>query len=97
MADFRVVHIVDGDTFDVSPGWQWEGHAGARVRPAGYNAPELHEPGGQAAKEKLARLLLNQTVTLGPAHRLDRGRVVCEVHFQGRNLAEYFASPVGRR
>jgi len=97
MADFRVVHVVDGDTFDVSPGWQWKGYEGTRVRPTGYDAPELHEFGGQAAKDKLTRLLLNQTVTLGPAYRIDHPRLVCDVYFQGRNLADYFASPLKAR
>jgi endonuclease YncB( thermonuclease family) len=54
MAEFTVVSVIDGDTFDVSPSWQWNGQSGSRVRPTGYDAPELHALGGQAAKAKLA-------------------------------------------
>ena len=89
MAEFMVMEIIDGDTFDVS-GWKWQGQEGDRVRPTGYDAPELTEPGGQAAKDKLSTLILGETVELGTAYRVDRGRLVCDVSFQGKNLADYF-------
>jgi endonuclease YncB( thermonuclease family) len=92
MAEFNVVHVVDGDTFDVSPGWQWNGNQGNRVRPTGYDAPEMYEFGGQAAKDWLARLLLNKTVTLGKAYKLDHGRLVCDVFFQGKSLADWYTA-----
>ena len=90
MAEFSVIQVIDGDTFDVSPQWRWEGQTGSRVRAAGYDAPELGTFGGQAAKEKLERLILGRKVELGAAYRVDRGRLVCEVYFQGKNLADYF-------
>ena len=90
MAEFSVVTIIDGDTFDVSPQWRWNGQDGSRVRPSGYDAPELQSYGGQAAKEKLTRLILGENVDLRSAHRIDRGRLVCDVYFKGNNLAEYF-------
>ncbi len=90
MAVFRVTTIIDGDTFTVAPQWQWNGQSGAHVRPTGYDAPELHEPGGQAAKAKLSRLILGRNVELRTAHRVDRGRLVCDVYVDGRNLADYF-------
>ena len=90
MAEFGVVTIIDGDTFDVSPQWRWNGQDGSRVRPSGYDAPELQSYGGQAAKEKLTRLILGENVDLRSAHRIDRGRLVCDVYFKGNNLAEYF-------
>ena len=90
MAEFSVVTIIDGDTFDVSPQWRWNGQDGSRVRPTGYDAPELQSYGGQAAKEKLTRLILGENVDLRSAHRIDRGRLVCDVYFKGNHLAEYF-------
>jgi len=53
MPTFTVTSIIGGDTFEVSPQWKWSGETGTRVRPAGYDAPELHAYGGQAAKDKL--------------------------------------------
>lgn len=90
MAQFRVTNVVDGDTFDVTPGWTWSGQKGSRVRPAGYDAPEMSNVGGQAAKNKLTSLLYGKTVELGEAYRVDRGRLVCEVFLNRQNLATYF-------
>jgi len=90
MSVFTVTAIIDGDTFEVTPRWKWNGDTGTRVRPTGYNAPELHTYGGQAAKEKLSRLILGEEVELGTAYRVDRGRLVCDVYFRGKNLADYF-------
>jgi len=92
MSVFTVTAIIDGDTFEVSPQWKWNGETGTRVRPTGYDAPELHAYGGQAAKDKLSNLILGKTVELGNAYRIDRGRLVCDVYYQGRNLADYFSA-----
>lgn len=90
MAEFKVVNTVDGDTFDVSPWWNWREQSGERVRPTGYDAPELHAYGGQAAKAKLTRLILGEKVDLRTAYRVDRGWLVCDVYLRGKNLADYF-------
>lgn len=90
MAQFKVTNIIDGDTFDVSPGWKWNDNTGSRVRPAGYDAPEMSERGGQAAKDKLTSLLYGKSVELGEAYRVDRGRLVCKVLLNGVNLVNYF-------
>ena len=90
MSTFAVTSIIDGDTFEVSPQWKWNGETGTRVRPTGYNAPEMGTSGGQAAKNKLSNLILGKEVDLRTAHKIDRGRLVCDVYYQGRNLADYF-------
>lgn len=88
---FTVKEVIDGDTFAVSPNWVWQDQKGDRVRPTGYDAPELTEPGGQEAKNKLSKLILGKTVELRTAYRIDHSRVVCDIFFQGKNLADYFA------
>jgi len=90
MAEFKVVSVIDGDTFEVSPVWKWNDQTGSRVRPAGYDAPELDQYGGLTAKDKLSRLILGEQVELRNAHKVDRGRLVCEVYHRNRNLADYF-------
>ncbi len=90
MAEFKVTNIVDGDTFDVSPNWTWNGYNGSRIRPTGYDAPEMNTQAGIAAKDKLQRLILGKTITLGTAYKLDHNRLVCDVYYNGRNLADYF-------
>jgi len=37
---FKVVNVIDGDTFEVMPPWKWKDQSGIRVRPTGYNIPE---------------------------------------------------------
>ncbi len=90
MPTFTVTSVIDGDTFEVTPQWQWNGQTGTRVRPTGYYAPELHTSAGQVAKDKLSRLILGQQIELRTAYRIDRGRLVCEVYFRNTNLADYF-------
>lgn len=91
MPVFSVTSIIDGDTFAVSPEWKWNGVTGTRVRPAGYNAPELHMAKGQKVKDALSKLINGQQVELRTAYKVDRGRLVCEVFVGSRNLAEFFS------
>lgn len=91
MHTFQVIRIVDGDTFEVNPTWHWNGARGNRVRPTGYDdAAEIGAPGGSTATAKLAALILGRSVQLGNAYRIDRGRLVCDVYFNGHGLAKYF-------
>lgn len=92
MLTFQVIRIIDGDTFDVNPNWQWNAQTGSRVRPTGYDAAEVGTAGGPTATAKLASLILGRSVQLGYAYRIDRGRLVCDVYFNGHNLANYFRS-----
>ena len=90
MPTFMVTAVIDGDTFEVSPRWQWKGETGTRVRPAGYDAPELDAYGGEAAKNRLSELIFGKQVELRMAHKIDRGRLVCDVYYRNKNLADYF-------
>ena len=90
MPIFRVISIIDGDTFEVSPEWKWNGETGTRVRPAGYDTPKLYTAKGQKAKDALSKLIIGQQVELRTAYKVDRGSLVCEVFVGSRNLAEFF-------
>jgi endonuclease YncB( thermonuclease family) len=90
MESFKVTAIVDGDTFDVSPGWQWQGSTGNRIRPTGYDTPEQHQRGFEQARDRLTSLLYSKSVELRKAHRIDRGRLVCDVFLNDVYLAKYF-------
>ena len=90
MNSFFVESVIDGDTFIVKKGWTWRGQRGDRIRPTGYDAPEMHEWSGPAAKQTLTNLILGKYVEIGNAYTIDRGRLVCDVYFNGRNLADYF-------
>ncbi len=90
MSIFTVTKIIDGDTFDVTPKWEWKVQTGSRVRPTGFNAPEMGSYGAQSAKKKLSKLIFGRQVELGNAYKIDRGRLVCDVYYRGKNLADYF-------
>jgi len=90
MTEFFVTEVVDGDTFKVSSNWEWNGRSGDTVRPAGYNTPEQGAPGYEEAKEKLTELILNKTVDIKNYQTIDRDRLVADVYYNGKNLADYF-------
>ena len=77
------IFVVDGDTI----------HYGAeRIRLRGIDAPELNEPGGQAAKQRLEELLRSGSVQIIP-HGVDvYGRTLADVFVNGQNVAEILAS-----
>ncbi len=79
MATFYVTQVIDGDTIDVSPAWQWNGRSGSRVRLAGVNAPELGQLGGLAAKRRLSELVDGENVDLKNPVSISYGRLVCDV------------------
>lgn len=68
-------------------------HYGAeRIRLRGIDAPELNEPGGQAAKQRLEELLRSGSVQIIP-HGVDvYGRTLADVFVNGQNVAEILAS-----
>ena len=92
MATFTVTQIIDGDTFAVSPEWNWNKQTGDRVRPTGYDAPEVGTAGASAATERLRELLIGNQIELKNAVTIDRGRIVCDVYLNDHNLADYFSS-----
>jgi len=75
---FKVLRIVDGDTFKVL----YDGEA-TSVRFIGIDAPEKREPGGPEATKALAAMLDGQTVRLdfaAPRKRDSFGRLLCKVY-----------------
>ena len=87
---FKVIGVIDGDTFEVSPNWKWNDQTGSIVRANGYDTPEEGQLGYQAAKEKLKNLILNKEVKLKNPIRITYGRLLCDVYYNGKNLADYF-------
>ena len=87
---FKVTKVIDGDTFEVSPNWKWDDKTGSVVRPTGYNTPEEGEQGYKAAKDKLTKLILGKEVELKNPVNLTYERLLCDVEYNGKNLADYF-------
>ena len=87
---FIVTKIIDGDTFVVKPNWKWNNQEGDIVRTNGYDAPEKEQPGYQAAKDKLTSLILGQDIEINNPIKVTFNRLLCDVFFQDKNLADYF-------
>ena len=73
----RVVEVIDGDTFRT---------AANRIRLANVDAPELNEPGGQAAKRELERLIGGKEVIYEEKARDPYGRIVAQVWVNGTDV-----------
>lgn len=85
-----VTRVIDGDTFEITPEWSWEGQKGNTIRPNGYDTPEINQPGYEAAKSKLQDLILDKEVELTNPITITYGRLLCDVMYDGKNLADYF-------
>lgn len=58
-----------------------------RIRLRGIDAPELNEPGGQAARQRLDQLLHEGPIRVVPHGQDVYGRTVADVFVDGRNVA----------
>jgi len=84
---YIVTEIIDGDTFTVRPAWKFGKEEGNRVRPVGFDAPEKGSRGSAAATERLRSLIYGKAVDLHKPVGLDRGRLLCTVLFNGKDIA----------
>jgi hypothetical protein len=89
METFKVTAVIDGNTFEVSPKWEYDNQKGDMVKAKGYNAPRY---GKEAMKleQNISILILNKKVELGMPDGIEDNKLVCEVYFEGRNIADYF-------
>lgn len=83
------VLAIDGDTLRIGSD---------RIRLRGIDTPELSEPGGQAARQRLEQLLQDGSIRIVPHGQDVHGRTVADVFVNGQNVAEMlkgegFANP----
>lgn len=79
----RQASAVDGDTIRVG---------GERIRLRGIDTPELDEPEGLAAKQRLEELLRSGPMELIPHGRDVYDRLIGDVFVNGQNVAEILKS-----
>jgi micrococcal nuclease len=83
---FEVVRVIDGDTFRI----MYDGEE-TSVRLVGIDAPERRQPGGPAATAALRKMIDRRTVRIEFPCKRKRdnfGRLLCDVHLEGRNIAK---------
>jgi len=73
----KVIHVVDGDTFDLSDG--------TRVRLQGVDAPELKQIGGRESRAYLENLIKGKEVTVR-VDGMHKGRVIGSVYLGNENV-----------
>lgn len=73
------ITVIDGDTIRIGM---------ERIRLRGIDAPELSEPGGWAATQRLTELLRAGSIQLIPRGRDVYDRMVADVFVNGQNVAE---------
>ena len=78
-----VKRVVDGDTFEVDRAIE----GSVFVRIANYDAPEKNQDGYDKATKLLCDLIEGKEVTIDPKS-IDRGRIVAEVSYNGRNVVD---------
>jgi endonuclease YncB( thermonuclease family) len=83
----KVIKVIDGDTFRVTPDWEWGGSKGNKVRTAGITAPEIDQQGYIEAKQHLEILIDGQEVDLEPI-KISYDRLLCKVKLDGEDLAD---------
>ena len=91
METFTVVAVIDGNTLEVSPKWQFGDETGNLVQAKGYTAPKSGK-GAMAIEQKLSGLIHNKKIELGSPDGVQRNRLICEVYYRGINIAEYFSA-----
>jgi endonuclease YncB( thermonuclease family) len=88
MTTFKIESVIDGNTFEVSPPWEFDGETGTLVQATGYDAPRTGK-GAIATEQKLSILMQNKDVELESPQGIQGGKLLCTVYFQGTNLADY--------
>jgi len=78
----KVIGVIDGDTIRVAR--KIDGTN--KIRLAGFNAPELHQSGGQEAKRILSRLVNGKEVTIHPKGR-SYDRIVADIIINRKSAA----------
>jgi micrococcal nuclease len=77
----RVVHIIDGDTFEVQKATTLQ-----RIRLWGIDTPEWDQPYAKEAKRYLKEILYKQIVVVAPLYVDSYGRVVAKVFLRGTSV-----------
>jgi endonuclease YncB( thermonuclease family) len=77
------IHTIDGDTLRMGP---------ERIRLRGIDTPELTEPRGPEARQRLEQLLKEGPIRIVPHGQDVYGRTVADVFVNGKNVAEVLRS-----
>ena len=89
--NFKVKEVITGDIFKINPEWVFNNQTGDVVLISGYKHPEQVSLGDNSAKERLTKLIFGKEVELRDMIMIANGRLLCDVYYKGKNIAEYFS------
>lgn len=89
-SEWTVLRIIDGDTIEVSPSWQWGNFTGTRVKILGYNPNKYGVHNHYLIKRHLESLISFKKVVLDRPMQVMGGDLLCEVYLNGVNIADHF-------
>ncbi|MBS7671367.1 thermonuclease family protein [Croceicoccus gelatinilyticus] len=79
---YDLVYVIDGDTVTIG-----HGRDKTRVRLAGFDCPELSQPGGRKAKQHLVKMLRHDGIWLRTTDVDAYGRLVAYGAIKGEGIA----------
>ena len=85
----NVSHVTDGDTLWVQPD---RGGPPRKLRIDGIDAPEICQPGGEAARNALAQHVLNHRVRVSVRRNDMYGRGLARIQLEGRDIGALMVS-----
>ena len=89
METFTAEAVVDGNTIIISPPWKLDEETGDTIRATGYNPPKSGKE-ALKAEQKLSVMIQNKHIELDTPQGVEKGKLVCDVYYNGINLADYF-------
>lgn len=89
---FQVIKVINANTLELKPKWVWDKESGNIVRISGYDAPENDNIKYASALMKLEQLISLKEVELMNPVRTVEGILLCEVHFNNKNIVELLTS-----
>lgn len=90
---FQVKSILDGNTFTVSPRWEWRHIKGDIVTANGFPNLIGDKVGFLNSKKKLSKLILGKNVQLKKVNQCKYGCIFCDVYIDGKNISTFFTKP----
>jgi hypothetical protein len=90
MESFKVNAVLDGNTLEVAQAWEIDGKTGKKVVATGYDAPKRGKE-AISIEQRLSVMLTDKQVQLGPPYEVQGNKLICNVYFQGMNLADHFS------
>jgi len=89
---FRVIEILEGDTFKVFPNWSWHKESGNIVKIYDYESPEKGESRYEIAKKRLKNLIQNKKVEIKDPKDIDKNKIlIADIYYKGKNLIHYLS------